>query len=91
MMDRALSLESLYARFDVIARGRAPSEDSSAAHRAVLARLADNQVRAEASGWTAFAIERAGGTGRVYLEGMPPSGHARDIVPDLLGGAGAAG
>ena len=90
MMDRSVSLETLYGRFDAIAEGRAPRDDSSAAHRAVLTRLADNRARAEASGWTACALERIGGTGRLYLEGTLPSGHGRDVVPDWLGAADPA-
>ena len=58
-----LPLERLYARFDAIARGRAPG-NSSAAHQSVLERLASNQQRAEALGWSEFVLERAGGSGR---------------------------
>ena len=78
-----LPLERLYARFDAIARGRAHG-DSSAAHRSVIERLQANQRRAEALGWTAFVLERAGGTGRLALRGTPPGDHAPELVPDAI-------
>jgi hypothetical protein len=67
----ALPLDRLYARFDAIARGRAPG-NSSAAHQSVLERLASNQRRAEALGWSEFVLERTGGSGRLVLRGTPP-------------------
>ena len=76
-----LPLERLYARFDAIARGRAPG-NSSAAHQSVLERLASNQQRAEALGWSEFVLERAGGSGRLVLRGNPPTGPGRELVPD---------
>jgi hypothetical protein len=79
---RTGSLEALYARFDVIADGREPTGDSMTAHRAILSRLASNQLRAEAEGWTEFLLTRMGGTGRVYFEATPPSRIGRAIVPD---------
>ena len=78
-----LPLERLYARFDAIARGRAPG-NSSAAHQSVIERLASNQRRAAALGWTTFVLERAGGSGRLVLRGTPPSGHGRTLVPDAI-------
>ena len=78
-----LPLERLYARFDLIARGRAPGS-SSAAHQSVLERLASNQLRAEALGWTEFVLERAGGSGRLVLRGTPPIGPDRELVPDAI-------
>ncbi len=78
-----LPLERLYARFDQIARGRAHG-DSSAAHRSVMERLRSNQRRATALGWTAFVLERAGGTGRLALRGTPPGGRAPELVPDAI-------
>jgi hypothetical protein len=78
-----LPLERLYARFDAIARGRAHG-DSSAAHQSVIARLASNQRRAEALGWTAFVLERVGGTGRLELFGTTPNGRDRAVVPDAI-------
>ncbi|HTK52548.1 MAG TPA: hypothetical protein VL308_11715, partial [Gemmatimonadaceae bacterium] len=59
-----LPLERLYARFDAIARGRAPG-NSSAAHQSVLERLASNRQRAEALGWSEFVLDRLGGSGRL--------------------------
>lgn len=78
-----LPLERLYARFDAIARGRAHG-DSSAAHQSVIARLASNQRRAEALGWTDFVLERAGGSGRLELFGTAPNGRDRALVPDAI-------
>jgi hypothetical protein len=78
-----LPLERVYARFDAIARGRAPGS-SSAAHQSVLERLASNQQRAEALGWTTFVLERAGGSGRLVLRGTTPSGRDRELVPDAI-------
>ena len=78
-----LPLERLYARFDAIARGRAPG-NSSAAHQSVIERLASNQRRAEALGWSAFVLERAGGSGRLVLRGSPPIGPNRALVPDAI-------
>ena len=78
-----LPLERLYARFDAIARGRTPG-NSSAAHQSVLERLASNQRRAEALGWSAFVLERAGGSGRLVLRGTPPIGPDRALVPDAI-------
>lgn len=84
MMLHSMSLERLYADFDAIAVGQAPHQNSTAAHQAVLSHLAENSVLAEASGWTSLSLGRLGGTGRVHLEGTPPSGRGRGIVPDLL-------
>lgn len=78
-----LPLERLYARFDAIARGRAPGS-SSAAHQSVIERLASNQLRAEALGWKEFVLERAGGSGRLVLRGTPPIGADRELVPDAI-------
>lgn len=78
-----LPLERLYARFDAIARGRAPG-NSSAAHQSVLERLASNQQRAETLGWSEFVLERLGGSGRLVLRGNPPIGPGRELVPDAI-------
>src|SRR4029450_4290205 len=78
-----LPLDGLSARFDAIARGRAEG-DSSAAHRSVIGRLESNQRRAAELGWTAFVMERAGGSGRLELRGLPPSGGDRELVPDAI-------
>jgi hypothetical protein len=84
-----LPLERLYARFDAIARGRAPG-NSSATHQSVLERLASNQQRAEALGWSEFVLERVGGSGRLVLRGNPPIGPDRELVPDAIPYDGAA-
>jgi hypothetical protein len=76
------SIERLHARFDVIAQGRQATGDSGAAHRAVLDRLTDNRSEAEKQGWVDVVLARLGGTGRLYLEGTPPSGIGRAVVPD---------
>jgi len=78
-----LPLERLYARFDAIARGRDPG-NSSAAHQSVIERLASNQRRAEALGWTDFVLERAGGSGRLELRGAPAPDRDREPVPDAI-------
>ena len=78
-----LPLQRLYARFDEIARGRAAG-DSSAAHRSVIERLASNQRRAEALGWTEFVLERAGGSGRLELRGVRVPGCDHELVPDAI-------
>ena len=78
-----LPLDRLYARFDGIARGRSDG-DSTAAHRSVLQRLASNQRGAAAIGWTAFVLERSGGSGRLELRGTSPTGGERELVPDAI-------
>jgi hypothetical protein len=78
-----LPLQRLYARFDAIAAGLTQG-DSTAAHRSVIERLAANQRRAEALGWTAFVLERVGGSGRLELRGVPSPGHERELVPDAI-------
>ena len=81
MTHNLTSLDTLYTRFDAIARRGAPG-DSTAAHEAVQDRLAANRVVAERKGWTSVAMERAGGIGRLCLWGVPPSGEDRALVPD---------
>jgi hypothetical protein len=78
-----LPLKRLYARFDAIARGRAPG-NSSPADESVIERLAANQRLAEALGWSEFVLEHAGGTGRLELRGIPAPGHDRELVPDAI-------
>lgn len=78
-----LPLDRLYARFDAIARGRTHG-GSSAAHRAVFARLRSNRRRAEALGWTAFVLERAAGSGQLELRGTPPGGRDSELVRDAI-------
>ena len=78
-----LPLPRLYARFDAIAAGLTKG-DSSAAHRSVIERLASNQRRATALGWTGFVLERTGGSGRLELRGRPwrcrgSTGHPRSV------------
>lgn len=81
MSHRLTSLDTLYSRFDAIARRGAPG-DSTAAHEAVQDRLAANRAVAERDGWTSLAFERAGGTGPLRLLGVPPSRADREVVPD---------
>jgi hypothetical protein len=50
----------------------------------VLERLASNQRRAEALGWSEFVLERTGGSGRLVLRGTPPIGPDRALVPDAI-------
>jgi hypothetical protein len=76
-------LSALYARFDAIAKG-SEKGNSSAAHGAILDRLAANQRSATTEGWTALGLERDGGGGRLRLFGVPPSGSYRTAVPDQV-------
>lgn len=78
-----LPLQRLYERFDAIAKGRAFG-NSSAAHLAVIVRLASNQRRAEELGWRDFVLERAGSTGRLELRGVPASAGDHQLVPDAI-------
>ena len=79
-----LPLERLYARFDAIARRRIPG-DSSAVHQPMIERLAFNQRRAAALGWTDFVLEqRAAGCGRLELRGVRATGGDHELVPDAL-------
>jgi hypothetical protein len=80
MCNRLMSLYELYARFDAIATGREKG-DSSAAHDAILVRLAANRRVAETDGWTSCVLEHADGGGRLRLVGLPPSGSYRAVVP----------
>ena len=81
-----LALDTLYSRFDAIARGRARG-DSSAVHRAVLSRLAFNRRQGEALGWTMCALERRGGSGRLQLLGVRADGDVREALPDWIPGS----
>jgi hypothetical protein len=92
MMERAstdfviadgLPLQRLYARFDAIAAGLTKG-NSSARHRSVIERLASNQRRATALGWTGFVLERRGGSGRLELRGRPAPGLDLELVPDAI-------
>ena len=78
-----LPLDRLYARFDALAEGLTHG-DSSAAHRSVIERLASNQRRAEALGWTGFVLSRLGGSGRLELRAMRSPGLDRELVPDAI-------
>jgi hypothetical protein len=81
MTDHVVSLETLYARFDAIARARSRGS-SPAAHQAVLDRLAANQRVAEARGWTSCTRERAAGMGRLRAWGVAPGSSERRPIPD---------
>ena len=74
-------LERLYARHSLIATGRAEG-DSHLVHLAIVERLAANQRVAESQGWTALALERVAGMGRLRLSGLPPEAQRREVVPD---------
>jgi hypothetical protein len=80
-----LPLRALYARFDAMAEGATPG-NSTAAHQAVLDRLAANQRLAESLGWTECALERQGGRGRLLGRGVRPSGADREVIPDWVPG-----
>jgi hypothetical protein len=81
MVDVLGPLESLYARHDAMAEGRARG-DSTAVHHAILERLAANRLVAEANGWSSLTLQRVAGMGQLRLWGNPPAGDARAIVPD---------
>ncbi len=83
MSEPNISLQTLYARFDSIARWGAPGS-SGAAHEAVQDRLAANRALAETNGWTSFSLERSGGVGPLRLWGVPPDAQDREVVPDSL-------
>jgi hypothetical protein len=83
------SLERLYERFDAIATGRAQAYGVDL-HQRILDRLAANGVYASAAGWTACALERDGGSGRLRLVGLAPSAVERSVVPDWTAGVAAA-
>lgn len=83
MSDHVLSRESLHARFDGLAEGR-DQGNARGAYEAVLARLTANQRAAEERGWTACALERAGGMGRLSAWGVPPGDAERRPIPDWL-------
>jgi hypothetical protein len=77
-----------YERFDAVARGRAPA-DGVDFHRLILDRLTANREHAEAAGWTACALERAGGSGPLRLVGAAPASAGRSVVPDWTAGVAA--
>ena len=83
MSKHMVSLQTLYTRFDAIARRGAPG-NSQAAHDAVEDRLVASRAVAASNGWTAFSLERSGGLGRLRLWGVPPSGEDREVVPDWV-------
>jgi hypothetical protein len=56
----------------------------SAAHRSLSEHLASNQRRAEALGWTAFVLERGGGSRGLTLRATPPTGLAPELVPHAI-------
>jgi hypothetical protein len=81
MVDVLGPLDTLYARHDSMAAGRAPG-DSTAVHHAILERLGANRLVAEGRGWTSLALERVAGMGTLRLWGIPPAGEGRAVVPD---------
>lgn len=83
MIDHVVSRETLYDRFDRLATGRAHG-DTRRAHDALLDRLAANERAARAFGWTACALERRGGFGRLSVWGVPPGDAERHAIPDWL-------
>lgn len=84
-------LATMYSQFDEMARGRDKHGDSSAAHAAIVDRLASNRRAAEAAGWTSLLLERNGGVGRLRLVGLPPHGAQPAVVPDSSSIAGDGG
>jgi len=84
MSDAGVPLGVLYGQFDAIAK-HGERGDSRVAHAAVVDRLAANRSLAEADGWTGCTLSRSGGSGRLELWGVPPTGVRRDVVPDYPG------
>ena len=83
MSEHLVSLQTLYDRFDAVARHGEPG-NSQAAHAAVQDRLEMNRAVATTEGWTSLSLERAGGMGRLRLWGVPPSREDREVVPDWV-------
>ena len=83
-----MPLARLYERFDAAATGR-ESAFGVDRHAAVVERLTTNRAYAEAAGWTACALERDGGMGRLRMIGVAPGGAGRSIVPDWNAGVAA--
>lgn len=83
MSDHIVSRDTLYARFDGLAAGRDQGH-ARGAYEALLSRLTANQRAAEEQGWSACALERAGGMGRLRAWGLPPGGPDRLPIPDWL-------
>jgi hypothetical protein len=81
-------LARLYERFDAVAKGVA-SADGVDFHQLILDRLTANRAYAEAAGWTACALERDGGSGRLRLVGAAPASAGRSVVPDWTAGVAA--
>jgi hypothetical protein len=81
MSDYPGPLERLYARHTSIAAGRADG-DSRLVHLAIIDRLTANRRIAEGEGWTALALERVAGMGRLRLWGVPGAAARREVVPD---------
>jgi hypothetical protein len=76
------SLDALHAHADALAEGDDRNGARWVAHAAVLDRLAAMRRDAEASGWTALAIERDGPAEHFRLFGVPPGEVMRAEVPD---------
>jgi hypothetical protein len=80
------SLERLFARFNAVGGERAPADSS--AHQSVIERLACNQRRAAALGWSEFVLERASASGRLELRGVRAPGRDHELVPDAISSDG---
>ncbi len=82
MIEYPSALNRLQAQFREITRGREPGVNSTRVHAAILDRLALDRSGAEAGGWSALALERDGGSGRLRLVGVAPGAERRTEVPD---------
>lgn len=82
MSDRASVLKALHARFDEISTSRAGVGGRRTAYVAIHYGLAANRRGAESAGWTACALARDGGMGRLRMFGVPPGESGRAEVPD---------
>jgi hypothetical protein len=77
-----MSLDKMYTRFDALAEGRDGADRGWNLHAAIIDRLAANMREAEDRGWTACALERAGGMGRLRAFGINPGDPQRRVIPD---------
>ena len=84
MAEQPTMLNRLYAQFDATTNGRDTVGNSSTIHAAIVDRLNANRRGAEAGGWSACALERDGGSGRLRLICVAPGENGRREVPDAV-------
>lgn len=76
------ALATLYSQFDEMVEGRGAGGPAWNAHELILDRLTANMREAERRGWSACALERAGGMGRLRAFGVSPAASGRRPIPD---------